>query len=331
VVGGAIRGVLIGLAVTAAGCTGTLDAGADKPRGLLPVDARNPVIIYNDSCSDNWIGEYAVLLAQSGGPPLAGLIVTASSYWGSVSDNVNGWQNLLKAASASGLADLPAITTSMGKPFTRPPSGNVDDTPPNRSAGGQLIVDLSRQVSLPWRPLVVLAGTQLTDVADAYLIDKSVVDRVVVVAALGSYAAPNGVMGPPNGELDPWADWIVAQRFQYIQVSAFYDQTQDVTTAQIPNLPANALGMEMASKQPNLFTVTTASDQVSVLSVALPSFGTSVQRALPDVSAAFDSTQGPPLVPATDGNVWIVTAIHAALAPLCLWQMLFYPGTACQS
>ena len=148
----------------------------------------------------------------------------------------------------------------------------IDHTMANNSAGASLIVNLSRQLSLPWRPVVVLADTQMTDVADAYLIDHSVVQRVVVVAALGSYVAPNGVMARPNGELDPWADWIVAQRFQYVQVSAFYDQTTDVTTAQLPSLPSNPLGAEMAMKQPNIFTITTAADQVSVLAVALPAF-----------------------------------------------------------
>jgi len=322
----ASRGLALALAL--AGCTGALDAGTDV-HGLLPVDARNPVVIYNDSSSDNWIGEYAVLLANNGGPPLAGIIITASSYWGNLADNQAGWQSLLTAAGVSGLGHLPAITPSTGKPFTRPASGNIDDTPPNKSAGGQAIVTLSQQLSLPWRPLVVLAGTQLTDVADAYLLDHSVVDRVVVVAALGSYAAPNGAMGAPNGELDPWADWIVAQRFQYVQVSAFYDQTQDVTTARLPDLPSDALGMEMAAKQPNLFTVTTASDQVSVLSVALPNFAQSVQRAAVDTTAAFDSTQGPPLIPKPDGNVWIVTQIQAPLASSCLWNLLLSPGSGC--
>ena len=36
-------------------------------------------------------------------------------------------------------------------------------------------------------------------------------------------------MGIPNGEMDPWADTIVAGRFRYVQVSAFYDQLTDVT------------------------------------------------------------------------------------------------------
>ena len=40
---------------------GNIDAG----RGL-PVDQRNPVIVANDSPTDNWTGEYAMLLGQLG-------------------------------------------------------------------------------------------------------------------------------------------------------------------------------------------------------------------------------------------------------------------------
>ena len=316
----ALRSVFV---LVAASCSGTLDAGKDIPHGKLPVDERNPVIIYNDSSVDNWLGEYAFLLANSGGPPVAGIVSTASSYWRDANANASGWSDLLSAARSSGLKNIPeTITTSTARPLIRPTNGQVDDTVPNNSAGASLIVNLSRQLSLPWRPVVVLADTQMTDVADAYLIDHSVVQRVVVVAALGTYTAPNGVMGPPNGELDPWADWIVAQRFQYVQVSAFYDQTVDVTTARLSDLPSNPLGAEMAMKQPNIFTVTTAADQVSVLAVALPAFVGAVRRAVPDTTASFDSSQGPPLVPAADGNVWIVTQIAAPLAEATLWQML---------
>src|SRR4029079_485242 len=105
-----------------------------------------------------------------------------------------------------------------------PPRCVVGPPPPTESPGARLLVALSRQLSLPWRPVVVLATAPLTNLADAYLLDHSVVDRVVVVAALGSFAAPNGVMNGPNGDLDPWANWIVAQKFRYVQVSAYYDQ-----------------------------------------------------------------------------------------------------------
>ena len=311
----------------AAGCGGTLDAGRDRPHGLLPIDERNPVILANDNWSDNWSGEYTALLANSGGPPLAGIIVNATNYWSDLNSNATGWTKLVTAAQSSGLARLPPVTASAGAPLVRPADGQVDSTVPNNSSGAQLIVRLSRELSLPLRPLVVLVDTSLTDIADAYLLDHTVVDRVVIVAALGQYAAPNGSMTGPNGDLDAWADWIVAQHFRYVQISTYYDQTGDVTMSQLANLPQNALGTWMADKQPNLFKIPTASDQVTVLSAGLPAFATGVQRAAPDTSAAFQSGQGPPLLPRPDGNVWLVTKIAAPLAAARLWQMLLDPAT----
>jgi hypothetical protein len=319
----------LGMAAGAAGCGGTLDAGRDQPHGLLPVDERNPVIIDNDQWSDNWMGEYAMLLAQSGGPPIVGIIAGSSKYWGDATANAMGWTNLVTAARTSGLKNIPDVTTSMSMPLAKPADGLIEHTAGNGSPGAHRIVELSQQWNLPLRPVVVLTGLPLTDVADAYLLDNSVVERVVVVAALGSYTAPNGVMGGPNGDLDPWANWIVAQKFKYVQVCTYYDQTTDVTTAELPNLPQNPLGAWMTSKQPNLYTIPTASDQVTALAVGLSSgqsmFVTGVQIATPDTSGGFDATMGLPLVPSATGNVWVVTAIASPLAKARLWQMLLDP------
>ena len=320
----------LALVLAPAGCSGTLDAGGDVPRGKLPVDGRNPVIIDSDGWSDNWMGEYTALLANNGGPPLVGIIANSTRYWPNATANAAGWMDLVTAARASGLHNLPDVTMSAGAAMARPANGQVDSTRPNGSAGARLIVDLSRQLSLPRRPVVVLGVAPLTNLADAYLLDPTVVDRVVVVAALGSYAAPNGVMDGPNGDLDPWANWIVAQKFRYVQVSAYYDQRGDVTPAQVPDLPRSPLGMRMADKLPDLFEIPEASDQITVLSVALPTFAGTVRRASPDTSVAFDAMQGPPLVPNDSGNVWIVTQIAAPLAASCLWQMLL-DSRACGS
>ena len=43
-----------------------------------------------------------------------------------------------------------------------------------------------------------------------------------------------------------------------------------MTTAQLPGLPANPLGMRIADKRPNVLPDFTASDQVALLAVALP-------------------------------------------------------------
>lgn len=319
--------VHLGAALVLGGCGGTLDAGRDVPHGMLPVDERNPVILANDGWSDNWSGEYAVLLANNGGPPLAGIIASGTSYWPNVNANAAGWMRMVAAARASGLRNIPDVTSSTAPPLARPANGQIESTAPNRSAGARLIVDVSRQLSLPWRPVVVLADVPLTDVADAYLIDPTVVDRVVVVAALGSYAAPNGIMGGPNGDLDPWACWIVAQRFRYVQVGTYYDQSNDVVDSDLGSLPQNPFGTWMADKQPNVFTITTASDQVAVLASGMPPFTLAVHRASPDTTAGFDPTKGLPLAPNETGNAWVVTQIASPRARSKLWEWLLSPQT----
>lgn len=316
-----------GVAIAASSCGGTLDAGQNVPHGPLPVDERNPVILLNDSSSDNWVGEDTMLLANDGGPPLAGIIICASRYWRDLNANVPGWSKMVSAARSSGLQNIPDVTVSAGTPLTAPPDGEIDSTVPNHSAGAQRIIDLSRDLSAPSQPVVVLVGTQLTDVADAYLVDPTVVDRVVVIAALGSLNSPKALMTGPNGDLDPWADWIVAHRFKYVQLSTFYDQTADVTAADVSNLPQTPLGKWVASKQPTISTLPVAADQVAILALAVPGFATTVQRVSPDPSAVFGSPigQGPPLVPDANGNAFVVTAIAAPLAKSRFWGMLLVP------
>jgi len=315
-----------GIALLACACTRTLDAGHNRP-GLLPVDQRNPVILYQDDWSGDWLGEYAVLFAAHGGPPLAGIVVNASTIWTDLNINASGWKDLVTAARSSGLDDVPDVTPSAGARLVRPADGEIDSTTANGSAGAHLIVDVSSQLSRPGRPVVVVCGTSLTDLADAYLLDHSLVDRGVVVAALGSYVAPNGIMAGPNGDMDPWADWIVAQKLRYIQISAYYDQSADVPASKLATLPSNPLADRIRAKQPNIIPITTAADQVALLAVALPTFAVAAESVSPDTAAEFDATQGPRLLPDHGGRDLVVTAIAAPLAAPRLWDMMLDPQT----
>jgi len=270
--------VVIMLAMATAGCTETYSAGSNSPHGLLPVvDERNPIVLMNDSESENWQGEYAVLLANGGGPKLVGIIVGTNPNSPNIDDNVAPWRKLVKAARDSNLRNIPDPIPSIGAPLTRPQSGDMDATQANHSEGAHAILDAANEYSLPYRPLVVLTGGRLTDVADAYLMDPSVTDRVVVVSSLGGLTSPGGAMGAPNGEMDPWADTIVTAGFRYVQVSAFYDQLTDVPASRLSELPANAFGQWIAAKQPNIWNDPLAADQVAV---AEPAFDTS-RSALP--------------------------------------------------
>ena len=173
----------------------------------------------------------------------------------------------------------------------------------------------------------MLPGDVSTDVADAYLIDPTVVDRVVVVSALGTSSATGGLMGNPNGYLDPWADTIVAARFRYVQISAGYDSAVDVPAARLPELPPNPFGSWVAMKQPHLYPGPTGSDQVSVIAVGVSSFVTTVERVSSSGPTVAGATNGPNLVRDSNGPAWLVTDSMNADATAQFQRLLFDPAT----
>jgi len=317
--------VLLSACCTSA-CGVTIDGGSNHPHGLLPVDERNPILLANDGPTDNWQGEYALLLAKANHRPLAGIIVGASSAWPDLESNVAGWRQLVVVARASHLGEVPDPMASVGPALVRPNDGDIDKTAQNRSEGARLIVSTSLNVGTKQRPLVVVTGSRLTDVADAYLIDNSVTERIVVVSSLGTAVAPSGAMAKPNGEMDPWADAIVATRFRYVQVSSYYDQLTDVTTSFLPMLPANDFGAWIAAKQPELLDLAEASDQVAAIAVGLPAFARQVTRVRADLGT-LTATAGPNLVDDAAGPVWLVTQVDGAFATARLRQLILDPAT----
>jgi hypothetical protein len=325
-----LRACAFALGVTwgTSACTETLDAGSTRPHGLLPVDERNPLVLVNDGYTDNWQGEYAVLLANGGGPPLVGIVVNANSPWPDMDANVTGWRGLLTAAQDSGL-DVPApsagVIESVSSVLVAPTSGKIEDTTPNHSAGAAFILATANELSLPYRPVTIATGGRLTDVADAYLLDPSVADKIVVVSSLGTLSSTGALMSNPNGEMDPWADLIVSTRLRYVQVSAYYDQLDDVPDSRRSGLPSNVFGSWIGEKQPKIYNIDVASDQVSVLAAGLPSFVAAVSSV--SARGAVTSTAGPTLVNDSRGSALLVTQSQGPLATARFWQLLLDPHT----
>ena len=320
-VGTRLAGVVL-LALVACG-GGSLDAGADVHK-VLPIDGRNPVLLCNDGAYDNWQGEYAALMASSGILSLAGIIINTSPVWTGLSDNMAGWRQMVVAARQSGLRNIPDPIGSTGAMLVRPSDGKIDSTVPNRSEGATLIVKESKSLSHPYRPLVVVTGARLTDVADAYLMDPTVADRIVVLAWLGTTTKDGSEMGRPNGEMDTWADVIVAQRLNYIQISLPYDQMTDVSTTLLSQLPVNAFTTWMRSKQPQIVNNPQAADHVAIAAVGIPSLVATVSKV---AQQGTDSNNLPTLSTDDSGRVLLVSQITGALVAARFWEMLFAPGT----
>jgi hypothetical protein len=309
-----------------AACDESFDAGS-LSHGDLPVDQRNPIVLLNDSVYDNWQGEYALLLANNGGPKLEGIVVGTGGIWSDSGTNMGGWMALLKAAKSSNM-NIPELIPSGDPPLKRPTNGEIDSTVPNDSYAANFICQTADRVSLPYRPLVLVTGGRLTDVADAYRVCPRVKDLVVVVSSLGKSSSQGATMDDPNGEMDPWADSIVTAKFRYIQVSAYYDQTADVPDSRLEELPPNnTFATWIKTKQPKISGLDRASDQVAVAAVGIPEFVVHVKHVSAGGPVAADAKVGPVLTEAPNGPLWLVDQSAGSLAAGRFWKLLHDPKT----
>jgi hypothetical protein len=313
------------------GCGGrTLDAGSDRPQGPLPVDERSPILLSNDGPYDNWQGEYALVLASLGKINLVGIIVNSSTVYPNIDDNVQGWRDMVSAARASGMHNIPDPTASVdGAPLQEPAGGSIDATESHHTEGGRLIVDVVHRLGQPLRPIVVATGGRLTEAADAYLLDPSIADKLVVVASVG-HAASDGTsadVGNPNGDFDPWADEIVVKKLRYVQVDTYYAQQNDVPMNMLVDLPVNAFTAWISAKLSKIlpFPAYYAADQDSVIAAAFPDFALVVARMSESTPLAPGAT--PTLAANPSGNCWVVVQGDNASASARFWQALTNPAT----
>ena len=131
-------------------------------------------------------------------------------------------------------------------------------------------------------------------------------------------------MGVPNGEMDTWADVVVARKLRYIQVSAYYDQLTDVPSTLPSQLPDNLFTSWIASKQPNIWDDKLAADQVGVAAVAIPGFVSQVTHVAQQGIAAANY---PALAVDAAGPDLLVTSSVGSLATARFWQILLDPAT----
>ena len=192
-------------------------AGAARPPvtwdevSKLPSDC--PVVYDNDWLRDTNDDEYLFAKAHLGRAKLRGLILTKDE-WDSgkqykVKDGLDDFNANLAIALRSGLRNVPDVTIGADRLLARPGSGKVEDARPVVSAGSDLIVREARRAS-PEKPLVVIVGGPLCTVANAYLADPSIADRMVVMMTdIDGY----------NGS-DPWANYVVATRCKVVNFGA---------------------------------------------------------------------------------------------------------------
>jgi len=205
----------------------------------------NPIIYDNDWFNDTTDHFYLWAKTSIGQAKVRGVIVTRDMWdWqkGYLYKLQQGMETARKAvgiARRSGLKNIPNPLSGCDSVFDQPTSGKIEDTKAITSKGSELIVAEARKAS-PEKPLLVFVGGPLNTVANAYLMDNSIAERMIVfMTDLRGY----------NGK-DKWANYIVAKRCRLVNYGAHIWWPQRPQAPVMPlerfgELPKNKLTKEM--------------------------------------------------------------------------------------
>ena len=91
--------------------------------------------------------------------------------------------------------------------------------------------------------------------------------------------------------------------------------------------PKNAFGAWIAAKQPTIFKLREAADQVGIVAVGLPNFAVSVESVSASGLVGVGAKAGPDLIRDPAGNALLVTGNASALATARFWELLLDPST----
>lgn len=188
----------------------------------LPYDKTSPIIYDNDSQGDVYAENYVIALASAGEIALKGMVVTsiidAPNTDFSYENAVNFNNAALASAKQSGFLNLPASATRGVKGRLKKPSnGMIDSTAPLWTDGGKLIVAEARKCTYQ-KPLVVVVGGPSSTVVDAYLQDKTIADKMVMVWINGAGTGYNRLGEDYNGWADNWSLYIAANRLRIVSI-----------------------------------------------------------------------------------------------------------------
>ena len=197
---------------------------------VLPYDRTNPVIYDNDWTND-YVDWYLMALASAGDIKYVGISTSSSippynkhMTAKHLAKSVEWRRKIVRLGRESGFRNVPDPVAGTVGNLKKPASGKVADTRPLDSPGSRQIIREAHKAT-PAKPLVVCVGGPLTVVADAYLLDNSIADRLVV-AYLDNHNA--GMYGF-NGWSDGWAAYIVLTKLRLVQFTV-----QSKSAAQIP-------------------------------------------------------------------------------------------------
>jgi hypothetical protein len=213
----------------------------EEEKSVLDIPANARVITDNDFGKDSPEVFFTLKLAHENKLNLAGSIHTFNpdSAWtpGRIAPQ---WEYVYQAAQGM---NVPPLTKGSQRKMIPPAGGKIEDTLRFNSAGADLII----KEALAAEHLVIFVGGQCTTVADAYLKNPSIADKITVFHTNGLYY-PYASKAQGYNTQDHWSAYICAKRMRYVNcnfksVPAYWYDGKDLglTKAMVDSLPINPM------------------------------------------------------------------------------------------
>ena len=207
----------------------------------------NPVIYDNDETVDGYTDGYLCALAANSEISLRGFITSSSIQPYNKHVPSEGYERMTRdrqaivtVARLSGLKNIPDPVRGPKGNLSKPSSRQIRDTQPIGSAGSWLIVNEARKASIQ-NPLVIIVGGPVTAEADAYLLDPSIADKMIVLWDGAALPDKNPThLANYNAWADGWAANIAFQKLRLV----FWDFSDSswpyVPKSYLQTLPGNS-------------------------------------------------------------------------------------------
>ncbi len=196
-------------------------AASDEPQILTDFLHAKAHIVDNDIMDDTQTLEIALAAGSSGLMDLRAILISRwvpyENRWNAVVQQA--WAAMIRtAAIKDGFANVPPNYPGvpLGTTFDQriPASRRIEDTAPFKSPAAYKIVEEARNCTAR-NPLIVIVGGRATCIADAYLIDPAIADKVIVAQYL-DYVGGDGRLRGYNIQEDVWAANIVLKNFRVV-------------------------------------------------------------------------------------------------------------------
>jgi hypothetical protein len=297
-------------------------------RFLMPYRKDNPIVYDNDAHADVFTDELLIALSASGEIDLRGFI-TSSPANGCVNRETYeldavGRIEIINKARKCGLRNVPEHFMGPAQALVRPESGEIDHTVQINTPGSWLIVEEARKASRE-KPLVVIMGGPLTVVADAYLLDNTIANNIVVAWLGGS----KNDMKDYNGGVDSWAAYIVLSRLKLVQFPAGY-AAPVVPKAWLKKLPPCDFTQWMIDKRlPHvnpLERIAEDGDGQPIIPMLRPEYILKAKKvSFSHWIKVGQEGESPAFKDDPEGSTWLVSLADAEIATEAWWEAMNNP------